>query len=57
MSGGDIISIPSVPPLCSLCLGGDFLFDNTYHRGTENTEVAQRFSNLVTTEFSADENH
>src|SRR6267143_5269602 len=32
----------SVQPPCSLCLCGDSLVGIIYHRGTENTEVAQR---------------
>jgi hypothetical protein len=32
----------SVQPLCSLCLCGSLLLRKNNHRGTENTEVAQR---------------
>src|SRR2546423_15589029 len=34
----------SVQPLCSLCLCGCSFSPQNHHRGTENTEVAQRFS-------------
>ena len=31
----------SVLPLCASCLGGQYCLTLIYHRGTENTEVAQ----------------
>jgi len=36
------ITLFSVQPLCSLCLGGCCNSDSYNHRDTENTEVAQR---------------
>jgi len=32
----------SVPAQCSLCLCGERLAELIHHRGTENTEIAQR---------------
>jgi hypothetical protein len=40
--GKDLTAIFSVHPLCSLCLCGEFTKQDTHHRGTENTEDAQR---------------
>src|SRR6476660_9770561 len=36
----------SVHPSCPLCLCGEVSSANTHHRDTENTEGAQRFSNM-----------
>src|SRR5687768_10790354 len=47
ISGSVLVSDFSVQPLCSLCLCGS-LAEKNNHRGTENTEVAQRRIQLKT---------
>src|SRR6266700_3123190 len=44
--GKDSLSF-SVHPLCSLCLCGEFTERITHHRGTENTEVAERMMSFI----------
>ncbi len=53
MKSSVLIPICSVLPLCSPCLGGEYLLNGLFTtEDTDNTEESQRISNQDTTRWS-----